>query len=72
MSVCVFVSELGCMSQILSMQCTHMRVCAESFRAALYSPLWSPQKVFLLSPEEQRSNENHLVINWSLEGPMNG
>lgn len=43
---------------------------------SLYSSLWSPRKVSLLasllSPEEQRSNENHLAINWSLEGPMNG
>lgn len=59
------------MCQNLSMQYMDVSVRRESFSA----PLWSPRKVSLppfLSPEQQKSNENHLVINGSLEGPMNG
>lgn len=65
--VCVFVFELKCfegfMCQILSMQCIGMSVCAES--CTLQPPVVSTESfpASLLSPEEQRSNENHLVIN---------
>lgn len=66
-SACVFVSELKCwerfMCQILSMQCIGMSVCAES--RTIQPPVVSTESfpASLLSPEEQRSNENHLVIN---------
>lgn len=49
-------------------------VCRELHRRTLQPPLVSTETfpASPLSPEEQGSNENHLVINWSLEGPMNG
>lgn len=58
--VCESVSWSEDVCQIFSMQCIR----AECF----CSPFWSPPQMFpasLLSAEEQRSNENHLVINGS-------
>ena len=66
MSVClrVFVSEPWmyrgmCVPNPLHAmhKCVFLRLCAESFIAALCSPLWSPKKVFLLPLSLLRSED---------------
>lgn len=49
----------------------YKRVCAESLFAALYSPLWSPRKVFLLPFLIQRSRDLMKTTLW-LTGPLGG
>lgn len=62
-TVCVCVSESWSedVCQIFSMRCERAECCC-------CSPFWFPPEMFpafLLSAEEQRSNENHLVMNGS-------
>lgn len=57
-SVCVFVSELGYMGDVRAKSLTCN---AHAEAACTNRSLWSPP-----------SNKNHLVINRSLLGPVNG